>query len=219
MERNEFYEAIANKISKEKQNHKPLLVGINGVDTSGKSTFTKELVKYLSELGFKTQIIFMDDFHNPSQVRNSGKDPINSYLNNAFNLEKIENELLKSISLGGKVDKELLLLNLENDEYDITKRYIIDKETIVLFEGVLLYREPLDKYFDLRIFIDISFDEVLKRARKRDTDLFGDRVIQRYKEKYIPVQKIYLEKFTPKEKSNIIIDNEKYMNPNIIKVN
>jgi len=213
----EFYKDIASEILYKKQENLPLVVGINGVDTSGKTTFTKELDRYLSKAGFKTQTILMDDFHNPSEIRNREKDPVISYTNNAFDLAKIERELMKPIAAGTIVDKALMLLDIEEDKFINEKRYYIDKDTIVLFEGVLLYREPLNKYFNFRIFIDISFEEMLRRAIKRDGILFGDKVIERYNNKYIPIQKQYLEKYNPKNISDVVVDNEDYLNPKIVK--
>ena len=213
----EFYKDIASGILYKKQENLPLVVGINGVDTSGKTTFTKELDRYLSKAGFKTQTILMDDFHNPSEIRNREKDPVISYTNNAFDLAKIEKELLKPIAAEMVVDKTLMLLDIEEDKFINEKRYYIDKDTIVLFEGVLLYREPLNKYFNFRIFIDISFEEMLRRAIKRDGILFGDKVIERYNNKYIPIQKQYLEKYNPKNISDVVVDNEDYLNPKIVK--
>lgn len=214
---NGIYKEIAGYILNRKQKNKPLIVGINGVDTSGKSTFTKELARYIFKIGFKSHTISIDDFHNPSKIRNKEKNPVISYLNNAFDITKIENEIMKPLVTENKLDKELLLLNLETDEFINNKRYVIYKDTIVLFEGVLLYREPLNQYFDFRIFIDISFDEVLKRAVKRDLNLLGKNVIEKYNNKYIPIQKLYIEKYNPKILSDIIIDNNDYWNPKILK--
>lgn len=214
---NGLYSDVAKKILGKKQNGRPLIIGINGVDTSGKTTFTKEFDRCLSNAGYKTQTISIDDFHNPLKIRNSEKDPVTSYLNNAFDTAKIEDEIMRPIISEGIIDKELVLLDLEEDKFLNRKRYSIDKDTIVLVEGVLLYREPLNKYFDFRIFIDISFDEVLKRAKKRDVQLFEDKVIEKYKSKYIPIQKIYMEEYNPKDMSDIVIDNENYWNPKIIK--
>ncbi len=214
---NGIYREIAAQILNRKKKNKPLIVGINGVDTSGKSTFTKELARYLFKIGFKSHTISIDDFHNPSKIRNKERDPVISYLNNAFDITKIENEIMKPLLSQGKLDKELSLLDLKTDKFINHKRYTIDEDTMVLFEGVLLYREPLNQYFDLRIFIDISFDEVLKRAAKRDLGLLGEAVIQKYKNKYIPIQKLYMEKYNPKALSDIIIDNNDYLNPRIIK--
>lgn len=214
---NGIYKEIAAQIINKKQSNKPMIVGINGVDTAGKSTFTKELARYLFKVGFKSQVISIDDFHNSSNIRNKEKDPIISYLNNAFDLAKIENEIMKPIVSENKLDTELLLLNLERDEFVNDKKYVVDEDTIVLFEGVLLYRQPLNEYFNMRIFIDVSFDEVLKRASKRDSSLLGEAVIEKYNKKYIPIQKLYMEQYNPKELSDIIVDNNDYLNPVIIK--
>ncbi len=213
---NTIYQRIYLEILNKKQHDKPLIVGINGVDTSGKTMFTKEFNRFLQKMRIKTQMIHMDDFHHPSIIRYKGKDPITSYIDNAFDLDKLVDEILKPITNNHQLDKEIKLLDMEKDQLTIKKRYRIDKDTIVLIEGVLLYREPIYQYFDYRIFIDITFDEVLIRAKRRDHHIFGDAVLNRYINKYIPIQKMYLKKYKPKAISDIIINNENYMQPNIV---
>lgn len=209
------FDSIHENIQTRKRKNIPLLVGINGVDTSGKTTFTKQLAEYLVDKGYPVQILHLDDFHNPQEIRYKEADPIYTYINNAFDLHRIEDELLKPMKQVGHLNKELMLLDLEKDEFCIKKEYNITQDTIVLFEGVLLYREPLDSYFDFRIYLDISFDEVIKRATKRDGYLFGDGIIEKYQQKYIPIQKIYMEKYKPKENSDLVICNEDFKNPKI----
>ena len=214
---NGTYREIAQQLLATKIRNKPLIVGVNGVDTSGKSIFTTELSQYLYKAGCKVQVIHQDDFHNPSSVRSQEPDPVMSYYIHAFDLRKLEHEILEPISQQGWLDKELILLDLQKDQYCNNKRYVVDHDTIVIIEGVLLYREPIDKYFDFRIYIDISFEEVIKRAIKRDSAIFGDSVVERYRSKYIPIQKLYIETCAPKDISNVVIDNEDYMQPRIIK--
>jgi len=203
-------------IAKNKYN-KPLILGINGVDTSGKTSFSKELSKYLTNKGYKIELIHIDDFHNHSSIRSKGDNPIDSYIDNAFNLELFEREILNPIKENNKLKKELKLLNLDTDEFTNIKHYNIDVDTIVIVEGVLLYRDPIDKYFDLRLFLDISFEEVLKRAEVRDVPKYGIEFLERYRNKYIPIQQKYITNYLPREKSEIIIDNHNYLRPMIIK--
>ncbi|WP_192930249.1 GNAT family N-acetyltransferase [Alkaliphilus pronyensis] len=212
---NRIYYKVSNTIINTKKKEIPLIVGINGVDTSGKTVFTKDLANYLKKLGFHIQTIHLDDFHNPSEIRHKDTNPILSYIHNAFNLNCIETELLKPVISDGILDKELTLLELESNEFNIIKKYEINPDTIVLVEGVLLYREPIDKYFELRIYLDISFEEVLKRASIRDGCLMGETVIEKYRQKYIPIQKWYIEKYQPVKKSTIIIKNDNYEKPKI----
>jgi phosphoglycolate phosphatase len=189
------------------------VIGVNGVDTSGKTQFSSKLKRFLQTRGHKVCLIHMDDFHNPSSIRGQGGNPIESYINNAFNLELLEKEILLPLKNEGFLDKELTLLDLESDQYNSKKRFYIDEEVIAIIEGVLLYREPIDKYFDLRIFLDISFDEVLRRAEIRDVPLYGEAFLKKYKEKYIPIQQRYISECRPIEKSDFVIDNTNYNRP------
>jgi len=128
---------------------KPLLVGINGVDTSGKTRFTMALSRYLEKCGLHTQIINVDDYHHPSEVRYSHPDPVTSYYAHAFDLERLVSELLEPLARNGAFDGGLRHLDLATDSYHHEKHYTITPHTIVLIEGVLLYREPIDRYLDL----------------------------------------------------------------------
>lgn len=200
---------------KKKLGRDNFVVGINGVDTSGKTIFTNLLYKYLKSRGYQVELINLDDFHNPKETRRKGKNEIDAYINNAFNLDLLKNELLEPISNNQNIDKKLKLLDLENDTFSIKKKYSINRGSIVLLEGVLLYRNPINKYFDYRIFLDISFDEVLKRAQKRDLPLYGEGIIEKYKNKYIPLQKRYINEHNPIKKSDLVIDNSDFTFPKI----
>jgi len=191
------------------------VIGINGVDTSGKTTYSNEFYKYFKLKNQKVCIIHLDDFHNEKRIRMIGENPISAYFDNAFNIRKIVDEILLPIKKIGTVNKKLPLLDLDTDTYSKEVEFDIDLDTIVILEGVLLYREPIEKFIDLKIYIDISFDEVIKRVIKRDVPLYGESMIKRYYEKYIPIQKEYIEKYKPMQKSDILIDNEDYNNPKI----
>lgn len=189
---------------------KPVIIGINGVDTSGKTIFAEGLQHYLECKGYHTQLICIDDFHNPREVRSKDNSP-QGYINHTFNLPKIA-ELLETIK-GGNIDIQLDLLDLDTDIYTNKKRFIVDKNTIVIIEGVLLYRSPIDQFFSYRIFLEIGFDEVIHRATMRDVPKYGEEFLQRYRERYIPAQQMYLEKYSPKFHCNMVIDNTNFNQP------
>jgi phosphoglycolate phosphatase len=208
----EIFERIRADLSKIKRDW-PVVVGINGIDASGKTSFAVNLAKYLRSRGHKTECVHLDDFHNPRDIRYQLEDEIESYLKYAFNLKGLEEEPLAPIKEGGKINKELALLDLKTDTFASHKEYRIDRETIVIVEGVLLYREPVDKYFDYRVFLDISFEELLRRVAERDVPLYGKEFLERYHRKYIPIQKRYLESCRPVERCDLIIDNNDFTRP------
>jgi phosphoglycolate phosphatase len=193
----------------------PFILGINGVDLSGKTTFTNNLTSWLKSQGYHTQVVHLDDFHNPSTKRRQGTDPIAAYWQNAFNLHQLETEILAPITQKGCLDKELLLLDLESDRFINRRSYHVKPDSIVLLEGVLLFREPIDRYLTARLFIDVNFDEVLRRASLRDVPRFGQDILNTYQTKYIPIQKKYLADYKPQEKADLIIDNNNPQQPRL----
>jgi len=201
---NVIYSNISNHICRKKVCDSPLIVGVNGVDTSGKTEFSTELSRYLVKQGIPTEVIRIDDFHNESKIRYSETDPVKSYYNNAFNLEKLESDLLQPIVSQKRFIGEINHLDLESDTYSKLKKYNVDRHSVVIVEGVLLYRDPIDKYFNVRIFLDITFDEVIRRANIRDQHLFGDNLLNKYQNKYIPVQKSYIDKVEPRNICDIL---------------
>jgi phosphoglycolate phosphatase len=213
---------IFEKIKKDLQDIKtnglrPCIAGINGVDASGKTIFTKELNRYLLASGIKTLCIHLDDFHNEAEKRMSGDNEIQSYIQNAFNLDLLEHAVLKPFCDSAYVDAELSLLDLEKNTFTEKKKFYADDKTIILLEGTLLFREPIDTYLSYRIFLDISFDEVKRRAEIRDVPIFGEGVMQKYDKKYIPIQKRYFAGEKPKEKADMIIQNKDFENPILTK--
>jgi phosphoglycolate phosphatase len=192
---------------------RPVIVGVNGVDTSGKTEFSIGLQKYLNTKGYSTQLIHSDDFHNLKSLRMKDSSP-EGYIANAFNLTSLF-DLISEIK-SKSVDKQVDLLDLATDTYTNRKHYKTNDETIVIVEGVLLYRPPIDGLIDYKVFLDISFDEVIRRATLRDVPKYGKDFLQKYIERYIPAQKIYLKQFLPKKKCQLIIDNNDYNKPKYI---
>jgi phosphoglycolate phosphatase len=188
-------------------------IGINGVDTSGKTILANNLSHFLKQIGIKNTIIHIDDFHNPIAIRYQGENEIDSYYKNAFNYTQLIEEILLPLRQNGTVDKVLLCLNLDTDKYDKAIHFTIDSDTVILIEGVLLFRPPLLEFLDGRVFVHINFEEVLRRANLRDVPKYGEVFLKKYINKYIPIQKIYFKEHNPLHNSDIVIDNNDYLNP------
>ncbi len=124
-----------------------------------------------------------------------------------FDIKTIINNLLKPIEEEKEIQKSIKLLDLYSDQYKVKKKYLIDRETIVIFEGVFLFRKELTPYIDYKVFLDIPFEESKKRAEDRDIDRFGKEIIEKYGNKYLPTQKRYLTEYPPSKLADLVIDN------------
>ena len=71
-------------------------------------------------------------------------------------------------------------------------------------DGVFLQRPELDDLWDLRIWLDISFEAALERAVVRDAELFHD-VRTRYERRYLPGQRIYIDEVDPGSRADIVV--------------
>ena len=72
-----------------------------------------------------------------------------------------------------------------------------------------MLRQELIEHWDYKIFVDVDFEESLRRATLRDKELFGSEssARERYMKRYIPGQKIYLKTFNPKTYADVVVKN------------
>jgi len=211
-----IFEKIENVIGKTKNKDRAFVVGVNGIDTSGKTEFARGVEIFLKSKNRKVQVINLDDFHNPKAVRYSGSDQADNYYTKSFNIDTILNKLLIPARTG-KVEVKFTALNLQTDIYELERSYVFDRDTIIIFEGVFIFRKELIPYIDYKIFIDIPLEECKKRALVRDMPVLGTEVMGKYDTKYIPAQKRYLAEFPPADVADMIIDNLNWEYPVIKK--
>jgi phosphoglycolate phosphatase-like HAD superfamily hydrolase/uridine kinase len=204
-----IFEKILDDITSLKQPDHPFIIGITGIDASGKTMFTDGLGNFLSGKKYPVQVIHLDDFHNPTKIRYAGENNAENYFNLSFNFENIISELLAPAREHGNLSTGLTVLDLETDSYRNIRSYSISPNTIVLLEGVFLFRKELSSYLDYYVYLDISFEECLKRGLERA----GKE--ERYRTKYIPAHKKYLAEYPPSEYADIIIDNSTWEYPRI----
>ena len=171
--------------------------------------FSNGLNDFLLNNNHSVQVIHVDDFHNPISIRYSGENDAENYFNLSFNIDMIIDELLIPVRKKGSLAVELIVLDLETDSFRNNRSYSISPDSIVLLEGVFLFRNELSPYIDYYVHLDISFDECLKRGLERG----GEE--ERYQTKYIPAQKKYLAEYPPTEHADIIIDNSNWDYPHI----
>ncbi|WP_425448315.1 hypothetical protein [Dethiothermospora halolimnae] len=195
---------------------RPCIIGVNGIDTSGKTEFAKKFKQYLEEKEHNVQIVHIDDFHNPKKVRYSGENQVGNYFNKSFDIKNLVENILVPIKEEGFLHTKLKLLDLGTDEYNIQKEFYIEKNTIVILEGVFIFREEIYPYLDYKIFIDIPLNECKRRAIERDVPLYGDEILEKYDTKYIPTQKYYFKKYPIKKYADVIIDNTNWDKPKIV---
>lgn len=218
----EQYTAIFARIYKAiKDEDGPIIVGISGAYTSGKTMFTKGLSEYLTELGIQTQIIHYDDFHNPlmsiSWDTGNQDSEIDAFYSRAFNTQKLIDEVLNPLTNKRILNTTIKGLNWGTGLYENAVRLAINEQTVTILEGALLFQPQLIPYLSYRIFLDVDESEILRRGEIRDVPKSGVGILEKYKMRYLPVHRRYLAEDQPEDKANLIIDNNDYFAPKVIK--
>ncbi|KAA3663618.1 MAG: hypothetical protein DWQ04_09850 [Chloroflexi bacterium] len=218
MHRQQLLSELTTHIDSIKSSH-PLRVAIDGVDTAGKTSLADELVSPLQKNGRSVIRASIDSFHNPQSIRyQQGKHSPAGYFQDSFNHQALISLLLAPLGPGGNLHYQKEIFDFQKDSLTKQQNFLAQESDILLFDGVFLLRPELYNYWDLKIFVKVNFETVLKRAAIRDQKLFGTikDVQNRYQQKYIPGQKIYLAACTPEKLSDIVIQNDDPMTVEIV---
>ncbi len=218
VDRETLLKGIAEMINSIQRRH-PVRVAIDGVDAAGKTVFADELKPLLEERGREVIRSSMDWFHNPLRLRHArGRmDPEGYYLD-SFNYRALLDYLLLPLGPGGSLvytDKAFdYRLDQRLDEPFKKAR----RDAVLLFDGVFLLRPELEHVWDLKIYLDVTFEESLRRGLERAIN-DSSEAEELYMNRYIPGQKLYHIHSAPQRKADIVIDNNDPGNPRIAYMN
>lgn len=196
-----------------------LLIVLEGIDQSGKTTIAELLKNKLKDLNFKTII---QTFPDKSTLLGN---IISSYLQNNIKLSPQESHLLFTLN---RLEKNKYIQSkLEENFIIICDRYIHSGIAYSLANGLdYYYSFNTQKYLikpDLIFYFDISISETNKRRKSLKTDIYETTNFQtKVKEAYSKIKTndwiIINAEQTPEEITNIILNYIiKYQSKNIIK--
>ncbi len=199
---------------------RPLRVAIDGVDASGKTTFADELAPALEALGRSVIRASVDGFHNPAAVRRRrGASSPEGYYRDSFNHEALIGELLGPLGPGGARLFRRAVFDFRSDRAVDSAPERSRDDAVLLLDGVFLLRPELRGYFEFSVFLRADFEVTVARAEERDLELFGslEQVRRRYRERYVPGQRLYLAEAEPERWASIVIDNNDPSQPVLVR--
>jgi uridine kinase len=215
IKREKVLNMVVQKIIRSLTDH-PLKVAIDGIDAAGKTYFSKELKKILENKGYNVIQASIDGFHNPRKIRyRRGRNNPEGYYHDSFNYSTLKGYLLNPLQPNGNRIYKTRVFDYQKDACFNTEFETAQEDAILLFDGVFLLRPDLYHMWDLSIFLDISFEESLKRGVKRDEGNKVD-ITKLYTTRYIPGQKLYFNEANPSKIADIVIRNNEIDNPEIL---
>ena len=218
MDRSILLGRLADTIASIDRRH-PIRVGIDGVDAAGKTTMADELAARLSDCGRQIIRASIDGFHNTAAIRHPKDVSLpESFYANSFNYPALLNNPLSPLGPDGSLRFRRAVFDFRTDARVELKTELAEKDAILLFDGVFLFRPEICDRWDFSILLKVDFGVTLGRALIRDVPLFGseEKTRQHYQERYIPGQQLYLAEAQPEGRASIIIDNNDVDDPEII---
>jgi len=212
-------EKIAIVINQTKCAH-PLRVAVDGVDAAGKTTFADELAAWLEPHYRQIIRASVDDFHLPKTIRRKrGELSPEGFYYDSYNYDALVSNLLQSLGPNGDRKYRTAIFDIHQDQPVDPPFQTAEKDAILLMDGIFLMRSQLLPYWDLTLYIHTDFENSTARGILRDAKIFGssEQAALRYRERYVPGQKIYIQRANPLDKADILIDNNKITAPVILR--
>lgn len=213
--RGELLEDLAAAIGSVRTPH-PARIALDGPDAAGKSTLADELAALLRARGRQVIRATIDGFHLPRARRyRRGRYCAEGCYHDTFDYDALRQALLDPLGPLGDRRYRCAVFDHHTDSALWQPVATAPADALLLFDGVFLLRPELIDWWELRIFVSASFGETLRRARTRDLALLGcvAEVERRYRERYIPAQRLYLATARPIQHADLIVYNDDPQRP------
>ena len=191
-------------------NMRSLLVGISGIDGSGKGYLAKQLEAHLALYAVTSATLNVDGWLNLPKKRFDRNAPAVNFYENSIRFDEFFEQLV--IPLRDQRSVHLVADFVEETASDYRKHtYDFRDVSVVLVEGIFLFKPRYRHCFDLTIWIDCSFPTALARAIDRAQEgLSPASTIAAYETIYFPAQRIHLAQDKPRENADLIFENNGY---------
>lgn len=181
-----------------------LLVGISGIDASGKGFITAKLADKLEQRGFNVAVINVDGWLNLPDIRFDSQNSAENFYKNALRLEEMFERLILPL-------KENRRAGLTADFAEETAaafrkhEYFYEDVDIVLLEGIFLFKNEFKEYFDAKFWIECFFEIALRRAVERaQENLAPAATVRAYETIYFPAQKLHFMRDRPQNSADLV---------------
>ena len=185
-----------------------VLVGISGIDGSGKGFVTVKLAKALRAKSLNVAMISADDWLNLPKVCINPDNYAEHFYEHAIRFDEMFERFIVPFRDHRGVD---VLADCGDPKATVHRkhRYIFRNIDVILLEGIFLFKTSYREYFDLKIWIECSFQTALRRAIARGQEGLPPAETQySFETIYFPAQRIHLDRDEPRRAADFIVHND-----------
>jgi len=176
---------------------KRVVVGIDGLSRSGKTTIVKKLQACLHEKGFSVTVLHLDDYIVQRNRRyHTSYEEWHEYYHLQWDVQALQESLFKKLK--DKTVLQLCKYNPDSDTHQIEKISLLHTDLIIM-EGVFLQRKEWREFFDFILYLDCSMETRFARESKET-----QQNLNKFKNRYWKAEDYYVNTEYPKERANMV---------------
>ena len=199
-------EAIA-RVRRPVARTRAVLAGISGIDGSGKSTIAPRVVEGLRGRGLRTELILLDDWHNPKDVRFDPHRPAETFYEKGLRHKELFQKLVLPLQRERRVQLTATI-SRQPDEVPFQHTFRYENVDVVVFEGIFLFKKEFQQHFDFRCWVECPFEIALERALRRNQEgQTREGLIRDYETIYFAAQRLHFERDQPWQGVDFLFDN------------
>lgn len=177
-----------------------LVIGIDGLSRSGKTTFAELLGNALKQRGREYSLFHLDEFITKKRERyHTGFEEWYEYYLRQWDVESLTTQLFQKASAASSLT--LSYYNEKRDKHE-TRKVHLPENGVIIIEGVFLQREEWLPYLDYVIYIDCSKEVRFSRESWR-AQMDRNKFIRRYWK----AENFYLNEVNPRNCADKVINN------------
>lgn len=187
------------------------LVGIDGLDGSGKDTFADDLAAMINECGGSTIRISLRRYLNPQSVRYAqGRTSPRGFYEDSYDYQKFHDEVLEPLGREGSGRYRTAAYDLAAEAPVSSPWQVAPEDAVVIIDGRFLHRKEFttsrtQKVWDYSVWLNVPFEEAYRRLHERDG--FSADPRDPSNARYYEGQLLYLQECQPQEKADLVIEN------------
>ncbi|WP_232824121.1 kinase [Paraliobacillus zengyii] len=190
---------ILKEIPKVEQGKKVVL-GIDGLIRSGKTTFVRYIEQYIQEKNISVCIFHIDDYIVERKRRyNTGDDEWYEYYHLQWDIEGLKENLFNRLKKTNELN--LLTYDYSSDKQKLQTVKISDT-CLIIIEGVFLQRKEWRHFYDFMVYLDCSRE----KRFNRESDVTQSN-IEKFEKRYWKAEDHYMRRVSPLERADLVIQN------------
>ena len=185
-----------------------LLVGLSGIDGSGKGYLAGNIAAALIVRGLKTATINVDGWLNLPAMRFDPIRPGENFYENALRLDELFTRLVLPLRENRSAR---LTMDWVEETATSSRPYTYDFHDldVVVLEGAYLFKRAYRGNFDLAVWVDCSWETALQRSIARSQEgLPPDETVRAYRTIFFPAEEIHFARDNPRGTADIIVPND-----------